>query len=465
MIKIFGHYISKYYLALAVIEFFIIVAAFFIGYNVRLGDLFEEFNNHLNLIVLSAYLFSAISSVSLASLGLYQRGLAFNTGMFVRLLTSMILSLIAVSLLLFAFPDLKFGRGVIAYSLVFSFLGLLISRILFHSIISSSRLNHQVLVLGTGRCALMLHELENNHAGFFKINQFIRMDQKETEIKSDFIIDSADQSIYQLALKNEVDEIVIGMDEETNKKLDMSDLLDCKMAGIAVYDTPTFVEKETSRILVDQVNLNWFVFNQGFTRNIFSDKLKRLLDLIASTILLTVAIPFFLTVPIFIWLESRCKGSVFYYQERVGLDDHVFRIYKFRSMRLDAEKDGVARWASKNDDRITFIGKIIRKTRIDELPQLFNVFKGDMSMVGPRPERPEFIKDLEKEIPFYNLRHKVKPGLTGWAQLRYQYGTSVLDAKSKLEYDLYYVKNASIFLDLVIILETVEVVLMGKGAH
>jgi lipopolysaccharide/colanic/teichoic acid biosynthesis glycosyltransferase len=166
-----------------------------------------------------------------------------------------------------------------------------------------------------------------------------------------------------------------------------------------------------------------------------------------------------------ILIESGGRGSVFFHQTRVGLNGKKFRVHKFRSMRMDAEADGVARWASKNDSRITRVGAFIRKTRLDELPQVFNVLRGEMSLVGPRPERPEFIEQLSKEIPFYDERHRVKPGLTGWAQLSYQYGSTTDDARHKLEFDLYYVKNASFFLDLIVLLETVEVVLWGKGAQ
>jgi lipopolysaccharide/colanic/teichoic acid biosynthesis glycosyltransferase len=181
--------------------------------------------------------------------------------------------------------------------------------------------------------------------------------------------------------------------------------------------------------------------------------------------ILPVAFPLMLLVAISVFLESGGRGSVFYKQTRVSQDGRLFQIYKFRSMVTDAEKDGVARWASKNDSRITRVGAIIRKGRLDELPQLWNVLKGDMSFVGPRPERPEFVAKLAAKLPYYEERHRVKPGLTGWAQIRYPYGESEEDGLQKLQYDLYYVKNFSIFLDVLILLQTAEVVMLGKGAQ
>jgi exopolysaccharide biosynthesis polyprenyl glycosylphosphotransferase len=188
-------------------------------------------------------------------------------------------------------------------------------------------------------------------------------------------------------------------------------------------------------------------------------------DIASSSLLLLLAMPLMLLTAVLIKLESGLGGPIFYLQERVGEGGETFRVIKFRSMRTDAERDGVARWATSNDDRVTRVGRVIRKLRIDELPQVLNVLRGEMSFVGPRPERPTFVEQLEREIPYYGLRHAVKPGITGWAQLRYAYGASVKDAEEKLKYDLYYVKNQSLMFDLLVLLQTVEVVLFGKGAR
>ena len=243
------------------------------------------------------------------------------------------------------------------------------------------------------------------------------------------------------------------------------EILDCKMDGVDVLDMLSFFERETGRVKLDMVNPSWLFLSDGFRVSVSSSIAKRLFDIVVSILLLPLFLPLMVMVAIAIWVESRGEGPVLYRQMRVGRNNNNFTIYKFRSMQVTAEADGVARWASKGDLRITGVGALIRKTRLDELPQIFNVLKGDMSFVGPRPERPEFVAQLQEQYPYYRERHRMRPGLTGWAQISYQYGNTPEDAYRKLEYDLYYVKNYSIFLDLLIILHTIHVVLTGKGAH
>jgi sugar transferase (PEP-CTERM system associated) len=243
----------------------------------------------------------------------------------------------------------------------------------------------------------------------------------------------------------------------------MDQLLECRLAGIPVQTMETFYEKLRGRVPVDALKGSWLVYGNGFRQSSLRTFEKRAVDIAASLVLLALGLPIMALAAIAIVLESGFP--VFYRQERVGRGGVTFTVWKFRSMRTDAEADGQPRWAVKGDSRVTRVGRFMRKTRIDEMPQLFNVLKGDMSLVGPRPERPTFVADLTKEIPFYNARHSVKPGVTGWAQVRYTYGASVEDAKKKLEYDLYYVKNHSLVLDLLILLETVRVVLFQEGAH
>lgn len=243
----------------------------------------------------------------------------------------------------------------------------------------------------------------------------------------------------------------------------MRDLLDCKIRGIRVFDIATHFEKTLGQIRVDFVNAGWLIFGDGFNQGLARTAIKRAFDVVSASVLLLVSAPLMLLTAIAIRLES--PGPILFRQQRVGLNGATFDVVKFRSMRVDAEGDGKPRWATKKDDRVTRIGKIIRLLRIDELPQLFNVFKGEMSIVGPRPERPFFVDELTRRIPYYAVRHSVKPGVTGWAQVRYHYGSSVEDAQQKLHYDLYYVKNHSLFLDLLILFETVAVVLTGRGAH
>jgi sugar transferase (PEP-CTERM system associated) len=270
-------------------------------------------------------------------------------------------------------------------------------------------------------------------------------------------------SLSETAATLGVDEIVIALTERRSGSMPLRQLLDCKLAGIKVYDLNSHFEKTLGQIRVDYLSASWLIFGEGFNQGALRTIVKRLFDLVSATVLSIVSSPLMLATALLIKLESR--GPVLYRQERTGLHGKSFFVTKFRSMRTDAEKDGKPRWASANDDRVTRVGQIIRRLRIDELPQLFNVLKGEMSLVGPRPERPFFVDQLTQEIPFYAVRHSVKPGVTGWAQVRYHYGSTVEDSQEKLQYDLYYVKNHTLFLDLVVLLETVGVVLTGKGAR
>jgi sugar transferase (PEP-CTERM system associated) len=245
----------------------------------------------------------------------------------------------------------------------------------------------------------------------------------------------------------------------------MHEFLECRLAGIEIIDLATFLERETGKVRLDVTSPSWFIFGEGFRVSPAQQTMERAFDVVASLGLLAAASPLILLATLAIKLEDGLRAPVLYRQRRVGQHGRVFGVLKFRSMRIDAEKPGEARWAVTNDPRVTHVGSVIRTTRIDELPQLVNVLRGDMSFVGPRPERPEFVEQLEQVIPYYRERHAVKPGITGWAQLCYPYGASEKDALEKLQYDLYYVKNRSLVFDLAILVQTVEVVLWGKGAR
>jgi sugar transferase (PEP-CTERM system associated) len=266
--------------------------------------------------------------------------------------------------------------------------------------------------------------------------------------------------------QRQISEIVVSPDERRRGEggaFPLDDFLDCKLAGVPATDGLSFCERELGKIDITLLKPSWMLFSDGFNYSKRRMIAKRLFDLALASLFALVLWPFMLLTALAIRLES--KGSVLYHQQRVGLNGKSFRIYKFRSMRMDAEKEGKAIWAQKNDSRITRVGAFIRNTRLDELPQLYNVLSGTMSFVGPRPERPEFVKDLIGQIPFYDTRHRVKPGLMGWAQLKYPYGASVEDAKNKLQYDLYYTKNHGFLMDILIMIQTVEIILLGKGVH
>jgi sugar transferase (PEP-CTERM system associated) len=271
-----------------------------------------------------------------------------------------------------------------------------------------------------------------------------------------------EETLLDVALELNAEEIVVAV-RDRRGSLPIRQLLECKLKGITVTDISSFFEREQQQLQLDSLNTSWLVFGTGFAQSRLGNFVKRGFDLAFSALLLVIALPVMLATALAIRLEG--PGPILYWQTRVGRANSPFEICKFRSMRPDAEKDGQARWAAGNDDRITRVGRVIRKLRIDELPQVFNVLKGEMSFVGPRPERPVFVEQLSEQIPFFMARHSIRPGITGWAQVRYPYGASVDDSRQKLQYDLYYLKNHTLFLDLVILLETVKVVLFGRGAR
>jgi sugar transferase (PEP-CTERM system associated) len=289
---------------------------------------------------------------------------------------------------------------------------------------------------------------------------FVRMNKEETSVPEAYEFEDI-VSLVDYARELGIDEIVIAT-QERRGKLPVKDLLTCRLSGISVLDYSTFVERETGQVDLDSLNPSWLIFSDGFIGGNIDHALKRTFDVTVSLMIVAFSAPILLVTAIVILATD--PGPIFYRQQRIGLHGKPFNIIKFRSMRVDAERGG-PQWAGQNDPRITPIGRIIRATRIDEIPQVLNVLKGDMSFVGPRPERGVFVDALTEEIPYYSERHQMKPGITGWAQLNYPYGASVEDARKKLQYDLYYVKNYSIFLDLLIIIQTVRVVLWPHGVR
>jgi sugar transferase (PEP-CTERM system associated) len=466
MVRLFGHYVSKLFLLLGLFELLLfylcVLGAYFLRTDSPAAGFLSAVDPSLNS---SAVLYSLVMSAAMIAMGLYQRGLQGAAALLVRLGISFFLASMAMSLIFYAFPQLFLGRGVFGFAMLFSVVCILLLRTVFFRLAGTEAQKHRVLVLGTGINASRIADMEENYPEQlgFTVVKYVRLEGGNNVIPDERQIDLAG-SLLELAMDLEVNEIVIAVDDR-RRGLPVDDILDCKMSGIVIFDLLTFFEKETSRVNIDLLHPSWIYYSPGFYQGVISQDGKRLLDILASLLMILVFSPFIILVSLASLIESRGRDPVFYHQIRVGKDGRTFRVHKFRSMVTDAESDGVARWASTNDARVTMLGAFIRKTRLDEIPQLFNVLRGDMSLVGPRPERPEFVQELEKAIPYYRERHRMKPGLTGWAQLRYQYGSTLDDAKQKLQYDLYYVKNANMFLDLVVLLETVEVVLMGKGAR
>jgi len=321
----------------------------------------------------------------------------------------------------------------------------------------------RILIFGAGSAAQVVGEtLRNADQNAHIVGYVPGPNERDPTVPAHELLE-AEGTLPRLAHSLGVDEIVVALTERRAGSMPLRQLLDCKASGVKVYDLNTHFEKTLGQIRLDYLSASWLIFGDGFNQGAWRTGVKRVFDVFCAAAIFALASPIMLATALIIKLES--KGPILYKQERVGQNGQTFSIAKFRSMSTDAEKDGKPRWASANDHRVTRVGHIIRRLRIDELPQLLNVLRGDMSLVGPRPERPFFVNQLTQEIPFYALRHSVKPGVTGWAQVRYPYGATVEDSLEKLQYDLYYVKNHTLFLDLVVLMETVGVVLTGKGAR
>jgi len=327
----------------------------------------------------------------------------------------------------------------------------------------SSLAKHRILIFGTGMRALEVERtLAQSDPTVEVMGFYPSANENDNEVPHNRIL-ATSKSLTDTALELQVDEIVVALTERRGGSMPLRELLDCKLYGIRVLDLASHFEQTLGQIRLESLYAGWLVFGEGFDQTWRRQFIKRVFDIIGASVLLVLALPIMLLTALAIVIESGFP--IFYRQERVGLNGRLFKVIKFRSMRNDAEKDGKPKWASANDDRTTRVGRVIRKLRIDELPQLICVLDGDMSLVGPRPERPYFVDKLVKDIPFYAVRHSVKPGVTGWAQVRYDYGGSFEGTAEKLQYDLYYVKNHTLFLDLVVLVDTVGVVLTGKGAQ
>jgi sugar transferase (PEP-CTERM system associated) len=466
MIRVFKQYIPISFLVLGGLELLIN------GYAVVLGmRLYLSFVNptHIMLKVAPvplAAIFALVMLVIMIALGLYQRRQQEGmSGMAVRLAASYLLSTVVMGLVFYALPDLAPSRGGFLSSLGLAMLATFILRVGFiRWVVRHEALRRRVLVLGAGsRASSLLEQLGTESMEGVNLLGFIHMRGEYDAVDSSRVLRPA-VPLSQFAAELQVDEIVVAVDDR-RKGLPVAEILECKMDGIEVVDLLTFFEREFRLVKLEVLHPSWMIFSDGFRQGAFRSYTKRLFDIVAALLLLSLAWPLMLLTALFIWLESGGRGPVLFRQVRVGENDRPFTLYKFRSMRVDAESDGVARWAVADDDRVTRVGRLIRRVRLDELPQIFNVLKGDMSFVGPRPERPEFVRHLEEIEPLYVERHRVKPGITGWAQIRYSYGASDEDALRKLEYDLYYVKNYSLFFDFMILLQTVEVVLWPRGVH
>jgi sugar transferase (PEP-CTERM system associated) len=337
----------------------------------------------------------------------------------------------------------------------------LLWRLIFNSLSRDPHLEERILILGTGHAARMLtQEIWMRHDFAYRLVGFIGHDAGPCLVRRHDILGDV-QDIGRIVADRHVTRIVISLADRRGH-LPIDELLRAKLAGVRVEDATTTYERLTGKILLDDLKPSWLIFSDGFHASRMTRVVKRTFDLVLSTFGFLLATPLMLMSAIAVRLDS--PGPILYSQQRVGENGRMFTLYKFRSMRADAE-NGTPVWAIDNDERVTRIGRFLRTTRLDELPQLWNVMLGDMSFVGPRPERPYFVQQLRTLIPFYQERHSVKPGVTGWAQVKYRYGSTVEDAMEKLRYDLYYIKHMSIFFDITIVIDTVKVILVGRGAQ
>ncbi len=359
------------------------------------------------------------------------------------------------------------AREVLGSASLYALAGVVMIRMTMSAVQSAGMGLQRVLIVGTGEEALAVERVIEKGprrsvvVGFYPVGVDEDKPLPPTLGSASTFPRSLD--LPSIVERFKVDEVIIAVREQRGGVLPIRGLLECRVRGVRVRDLSAFYERVRGEVPIESLKASWLIYGEGFSQDVSRGFVKRTFDIVLSLVLLILALPVMLLTAIAIFLEGG--GPVFFLQERVGRAGRTFLCVKFRSMQIDAEGDGVARWASVNDARVTVVGKLLRKLRIDELPQLFNVLSGEMSLVGPRPERPSFVAGLKEEIRFYDVRHSIKPGVTGWAQIRYPYGSSVKDSQRKLQYDLYYVKNHSLALDVLILMETVRVVVFGEGAQ
>ncbi len=450
-------------LLLAIVEAVILFASvYFAALIVFQGDLGRG-EEALGPLTPRAFSMALVLLLSLVAVGLYQfhQRIEYRE-VSTRVLVGFGLGSLALALIYGLVPSIEWSPQFLAVAVIIAALLILLVRLYFVHNVDENIFRRRTLIYGTGGRADRISALRRraDRRGFKIVGQVPAQVDDEGEESSKH----TQQSLSALALELGAEEIVIAVDDRRGK-LPIKDLLDRRLRGVEVIDLVEFLERETGKIPIDLVTPGWLIFSEGFRQSKARLAAKRVRDVAISAFAFLFTWPLLIAIAVAIKLEDGWRSPVIYRQQRVGYLGSRFDLLKFRSMTVDAEADGRAVWASENDQRITRVGSLIRKLRFDELPQIINVLKGEMSIVGPRPERPEFVRALSASIPFYAERHTVKPGLTGWAQLRYAYGASEEEAAEKLKYDLYYVKNHSLFLDLVIILQTAEIILWAKGAR
>ena len=464
MVQIFSHYVPGRLIALVILEALVVLIAACVGLSLQLTGSAGAVSSAGLLVPLQAVVFAVGIVVIMLTMGLYDwDAWVSNESIDGRLAGAFLVGFLFVWFVSYLSPSLNPGPTALGATVAMGLTGIWLIRSAFQRSGSLGSFKSRVLVLGTGsRVAPLVEHARRN--GNNEIIGYLSLHPSTHYVPSSSVLSlGPEETLSSLVEKHSIDQIVVAVRDRRGGGLPVQQLLECKARGVKVVELATYFEREYRQVMLDSLNPSWMVLGDGFRQGLAKSAAKRIFDLAASVALLVVASPVVFVAALLIFLESG--RPVFYRQERVGRGGQIFRILKLRSMKHDAERDGNPHWARADDERTTAIGRFIRKMRIDELPQIYNVLRGEMSFVGPRPERPVFVEQLEKQIPYYALRHSAKPGITGWAQVRYPYGATVDDAVEKLQYDLYYVKNRSLFLDLMILLATVEVVLWGRGAR
>jgi sugar transferase (PEP-CTERM system associated) len=454
--RVYRHYVPTFVFVMVTIDLCIIVAAILsaqkLGYWTGYGPLWPKAIVAGGVTLLAVYLGDLyrmdcrIGRPELAS----------------RLLLAVVGAAMTTATVGFVLPLLGFGRAAFVHVFGFVALGLLCARLAWAAHGPKRRLKHRVLVLGVGPAIAALPELQFSGARPFTIIGFLDdAPDAADRIPRGFELLGKTRDLLNLADELRPDLVLVAL-AEMRRALPADALLECRLRGINVEEWPTFYEKQTGKIHINNLRPSWLIFSDGFVKTDTTRMIKRVMDIVLAFVGLVLSLPVMVLVACAIKLTSN--GPVLFRQARVGERGRVFVLNKFRSMSVDAERNGPV-WAAAHDPRVTAVGRWLRLTRLDELPQFWNVLVGDMSFVGPRPERPEFVGTLQRQIPYYMGRHSVKPGITGWAQVRHRYAASLEDSVEKLQYDLYYIKNLSPLLDLVILLGTLQVVLFAKGSR
>ena len=469
MIRIFSQYVSLKSLSLMLVESCLVILSLVCAVKLRFWNdptemalymVFPDFAAQIAIVVavcVACFYCNDLYDLSSGSAGPVERAL--------RIEQSLGAASLLLGLLYFLFPNLLLSRGVFLIGMVLVTAFVLLGRKVMDRIWPLTSSLQGVMILGTGSLAMDLaRELSRREDLGMKLEGFVSPSASEPGGQKIFGVPLLGSltSLEKITKEHAISRIIVAL-EDRRGVLPARELVTLRVQGVRIDDAPTALAALTGRISLRAVKPSWFVFSEGFHRSKWNDLLKRILDLTVGVIGLVVSLPLMILVGIIIRLDSR--GPIVYRQTRVGRMGHLFEVLKFRSMRVDAEDGTGAKWASENDPRITRVGRFLRKYRLDELPQFVNVIRGDMSFVGPRPERPCFVEELREKIPYYDERHSVRPGLTGWAQVQYSYGSSIEDAFNKLEYDLFYLKNVSLIFDLAIIFRTIRIVLGGHGGR